>query len=185
MAHFEAGVVSWQNRMCFLYEIKVNDATTLKTPLSFEALLNKAKRLRCKTSDHTTFIPVLFVYTMQHSLFRCQQWIYLWWKNFQHIFRRYLLSGLGRWNIYIFQYVCLNLGVRCPKKRGVQIKQVFKWYKTVKNKTGLSKTVRFSQVSDLSRCPVLRFHCNCNCWFCQFLVRYIRQMWLVPQTKCF
>ena len=52
-----------------------------------------------------------------------------------------------------------NFGVRFPKKRGVQIKQVFNWYKTVINKTGLNKPVRFSEVSGLSRCPVPRFLC--------------------------
>ena len=62
-------------------------------------------------------------------------------------------------NLY-FSIIGYKFGVRCPKKRGVQIKQVFKWYKTVINKTGLKKSVRFSEVSGLSRCPVLRFLCS-------------------------
>ena len=61
-------------------------------------------------------------------------------------------------NLYI-SIIGYKFGVRCPKKRGVQIKQVFKWYKTVIDKTGLKKSVRFSEVSGLSRCPVLRFLC--------------------------
>ena len=72
-----------------------------------------------------------------------------------------------------------NFCVRCPKKRGVQITQVLKWYKIMRNKTGVKKTVRFSEVSGLSRCPVLRFLCTLLYDF-KVLIK-VHPTWFVPR----